>query len=439
MATTKKEEREDELEAAFAHIQNGNDWEASAEAAAAAARNDTSSHDDKNNDNSHTNNHYWQAAMEFAAAQRILERLGGGNKNQPKLNEPSDYRNSQGETEEDEIVPNTSETNDTIEDEDTKIMTLYQQQADEYFFRARKALLQAMKVENQVDEMLRQQQQRQQQQPQQQPPQQQEQGAAPTTTETMGSGCGADRLPDEIAHDRLELFSRLFARDCHKDMIQSAAAAAASSHPPDIQEMQSSIEQRLLQLNDSLPVGFKTSEQRMREINRGLNRLGFSLYSASEGNGLARTALPKSEEEQVNEIIAQARDEVALNQDTITNNSNPFTPLEPTATVANDGQVHQNDTADSDLDSIDDEKSDNSTVDDEPDLTLDQIRCIREKAVEAQVHLAQLIALLEIDQSGDAEIQFCPSTGKHTLNEARKLLQSAAIEWTSNRKEKDQK
>jgi len=448
------EEREDELlEAAFAHIQNGNDWEASAAAAAAAATaalNNQNSHDDDNHKKNarHTNNHYWQAAMEFAAAQRILERLGSAKTNQRTLNAPNDNLDNERETENDktETVPADKTNDHIVENEHKKIMTLYQQQAAEYFYRARNALLQAMTVENQVDELLRQ----RQRQPQ---PRQQEQGAAQTTTESMGDccGCGADRLPEEIAHDRLELFSRLFARDCHKDMIQSAAAAAAaaSSHPQDMQEMQSSIEQRLMQLNDSLPVGLKTSEQRMREINRGLNRLGFSLYSdSSEGNGSALlSAPPKSEDEQINEIIAQAKDEVGLNQGTILENINPLSGVEPTATVANDGQVHQNDTAESDPDSTndddddDDEKSDNSSVDadDKPELTHDQIRSIREKAVEAQVHLAHLIALMEIDEGGDAEIEFCPSTGKHALNQARKLLQTAAKEWTSNKKETDQK
>ena len=57
----------------------------------------------------------------------------------------------------------------------------------------------------------------------------------------------------------------------------------------------------------------KTSEERMDDLNKGLNRLGLSLYPQKQPfERFMKEEMPKDEDEQVEGIMAQARDEVAI-------------------------------------------------------------------------------------------------------------------------------
>jgi hypothetical protein len=221
----------------------------------------------------------------------------------------------------------------------------------------------------------------------------------------------------------LGVFARLFAKEPLLSATATTEQQANSRDADKVREQQSSLEQRLTQLNHDLPQGFKTSEQRMREINRGLNRLGFSLYSAADEGKKIGLEPPKSEMEQVHDIIAQAKDEVAMLG--TTTGGNNAEGAEATSACKNVDDVSSGDDSDLLNDSVDDSCAD--TVDQE--LTQKQMIRIRECAVDAQAQLAQLIELLAIDPEGDAEIEFEPSAGKRALTLARKFLAKANREW----------
>jgi hypothetical protein len=184
-----------------------------------------------------------------------------------------------------------------------------------------------------------------------------------------------------------------------------------------------------------LPSGFKTSEERMSDINRGLNRLGLSLYTQKEPFERFQEELPKDEDEQVDDIIAQAQDEAALEEKT--------------------GVLAGSKTAASQDDDNDDEDTASDDEESEEDLLLDDdqlaIKKIRRKVANAQVKLAKLLAFLDEakaakqeedeekdikgdDESSDDDIEKPDSTaylasGKKSLKGAQKDLKKALGEW----------
>lgn len=219
------------------------------------------------------------------------------------------------------------------------------------------------------------------------------------------------------AESRINTFSLLFSKTVE-----------------DIGEKTNMLEERLMELNASLPSGFKTDKERMAEINRGLGRLGLSLYPNSDhGSSSDIIQPPQSEEDQVAQIIAQAKDEVRY---------------EKPSTEESGGK---NDSADT---SVDDSTSDFEDSDDDSVSTddlmgesvLKNCKAIRHKVVKAQVKLAELVALLntepEINLSDDAEKKddddddnkegaagFDVEYGKATLTSARNYLNKALKEW----------
>jgi hypothetical protein len=257
---------------------------------------------------------------------------------------------------------------------DEKIRFLYSEQSNEYFDKARQTLIQALQEEIKQDE------------------------SAETPVRLT--------LSDEQARERLLVFAGLFAKD--DDVLLSSFVQTTK-------EQEFSLHERLAQLNQSLPKGFQTSDQRMREINKGLNRLGFSLYSSNDEANNKRYEPPKSTQEQVDEIIAQTRDEVAV---TASNGGSQHVPVETTSSAHDD-----------DDDSFSSNGNDESEASSETELDPEVIDSIRDKVVEAQAHLAQLLALLQADAEGDTEIEFQPQAGKHALQQARKLLNDSAREW----------
>jgi hypothetical protein len=260
-------------------------------------------------------------------------------------------------------------------EQETKIASLFALQAQEYFHRARISLIEAMKKEHDNEE---------------------ESGDDVTHSFTS--------LSEEDCHQRVELFARLFAPLA----VQEKEETPAKEH-------ELSLEDRLNELNASLPSGFKTDDERLRSLNRSLGRLGLSLYSAADQPkpfGLGDTS--KSESEQVAEIIAQAKDEVAL----LGNNA-----------VENTDVVDVEDEQQSLLLEEDEDSSIDLDEGDEANLTAEVCNDMQTKVVAAQASLAELVALLDVDRDGDAEIQFAQARGKKLLKDARLQLLQVSKKW----------
>ena len=80
-----------------------------------------------------------------------------------------------------------------------------------------------------------------------------------------------------------------------------------------ITQQAASLEERLLELNASLPSGFKSESERMSNINWGLRALGpSSTIATNEKPKLDLCTFPLSPEDQIVDIIAQAKDEARL-------------------------------------------------------------------------------------------------------------------------------
>jgi hypothetical protein len=221
---------------------------------------------------------HWDAAEAFDQAREILKQLADAT----DKNDNNDDHNQ--------------------EEEKNKIAALYQSQSREYLHRARESLLAAMNDESESD-----------------------QAPVESGTGTGGGGGGEEledpvylTLSDEDAEKRLRIFARLFSRELQlsvatvptKENADDDDNNSSINNEKPVLEQQSSLEERLMQLNASLPSGFKTSTERMQDINRGLGRLGLSLYSAADEK--PSLALAKSESDQVDDIIQQAKDELAM-------------------------------------------------------------------------------------------------------------------------------
>jgi hypothetical protein len=281
-------------------------------------------------------------------------------------------------------------------EEEQQIAQLYESKTKEYLHTSRQCLIDAMKQEKEQDE---------------------KEDATPFFSS----------LTDEQAEQRIRIFYSLFSKRLENTIPDESAAV----------DQQWNIEERLMELNASLPKGFKTSDERMTDINRGLNRLGLSLYDQKEPFARLQEQIPKDEEEQVADVIAQAQDEVA------TERKFSSDALPAKVPVIQD-------------DDDDDEDDDEDDDDEEGDLELDDdqlaIKQIRKKVVKAQVKLAELIALLdeakatkkredeEKDLHGDDSEEEASEkgadevlrSGNKKLKSARKDLEKALTEWTES-------
>jgi hypothetical protein len=202
-------------------------------------------------------------------------------------------------------------------------------------------------------------------------------------------------------------------------------------------ENQMSLEERLRNLNESLPSGFKTSEERMNDLNRGLNRLGLSMYEQKTPfSRFIEDSIPKDEDDQVVEIMAQAKDEVHF-ENAMAQNSTT-------------GMVKKSNEDDSISDVDDDSDSDGDELLDDEQLAMKKVR---KRVVKAQTKLAELVALIDEaealraneekkeeeaaltvnDDSSDdiskpeSEAHF--ASAKKKLRAARKDLKKATQEW----------
>jgi hypothetical protein len=224
-------------------------------------------------------------------------------------------------------------------EEEKQIATLYERQAREYLNQSRECLIDAMREEKERDE--------------------------------KEEKLLLSDLTDEQAEARLNTFSSLFSRKMESNIEDNAG------------ENEPSIEERLRNLNASLPSGFKTSEERMSDLNQGLNKLGLSLYTQKAPFArFMKDEIPKDEEEQVEDIMAQAHDEIDFEKNcTVTSE----TVSKPSASL--------------DEDDDDDDDDDDSEEEDEEDALLEDdilaMKKIRKRAEKAQVKLAELVVLLD--------------------------------------------
>jgi hypothetical protein len=198
-----------------------------------------------------------------------------------------------------------------------------------------------------------------------------------------------------------------------------------------VKEKTSMLEERLMELNASLPSGFKSDKERLADINRGLGRLGLSLYPNSNHGSASNIQPPQSEEDQVAEIIAQAKDQVMYEQPTETK--------EATVASANDDSSS---TSISSQESSDDSISVDDLLD-EP--TFKNRKAIRHQVVKAQVKLAELLAMIStepdiklndnekvdanVNDTEEQEAGFDVNYCKATLVAARDCLNKALKEW----------
>ena len=182
----------------------------------------------------------------------------------------------------------------------------------------------------------------------------------------------------------------------------------------------------------------------MQDINRGLNRLGLSsIVDTVNGSNAARPSIlkiepPKSTSDQVNQIIAQAKDEVALEAQ-----------LNIHGTKYNDhDDKNDSDISDDDdlmlMNSDDDEETDDDDSHNNERHVLKHKKILCEKISKAQVKLAELMAMLEehnacddIDVNGlnskQEIISFEEAHAKKTLLEAQSYVKKTLKIWDHHR------
>lgn len=271
-------------------------------------------------------------------------------------------------------------------EEHAKIVELYKDKSNHYRRVARESLIQALQEEKKQD--------------------------------AEGDDDGeivVSTISRQEAESRISTFSLLFSKTIE-----------------DVGEKTSNLEQRLMELNSSLPSGFKTEKERLADINRGLGRLGLSLYPNSNHGSSTDIAPPQSEEEQVAAIISQAKDEVR------------FEAKPAPSGGGDDGE--SDDTSDDDESSSSDSEDSVSLDDLVNEPILKNHKSIRHKVVKAQVKLAELVALLniepDIDLSEDATEKkddnnddeqgkgvFDVEYGRTILVSARGVLNKALKDW----------
>lgn len=310
----------------------------------------------------------------------------------------------------------------TESEEEIRIAKLYQAQCYEYFHRSRVSLIQAMEAEHQKDLA--------------------EGGTATdnamtgdndnesaTTTPTSNRKSPINRnyfcqsLSDEEANKRIRLFSVLFAketieiktlpiavlaseegtREIASPEAESVAVAAVGgggggeSKDDSGLEALSSLEDRLSQLNASLPKGIKTPKERLQDINQGMKRLGMSVYN--EGNNSTTNPLKveptKSMSQQVEDIIGQAKDEVAMGL------------VAPDDDGVSAASSHADDVISDDDYFSGDDGADSILSDEVPELQ--NVAKIQDQVAQAQAKLAELTAVLQTlpspEDQEEAEIQ----------------------------------
>lgn len=291
-----------------------------------------------------------------------------------------------------------------VDEEAARIAHLYHMKSREYFHRSRLSLIEALAKEDKTDEQ---------------------------RTATNNDPLKAT-LSDDDAECRVRLFMVLFSKEI-----------ALQSNDPEASFTQqaASLEERLMELNASLPSGFKSDAERMSDINRGLRALGLSsTIATSEKSKFDLCTVPLSPEEQIIEIIAQAKDEARI--ESIENRS-----------IGKCIVKTDQESIDSDFDDGVDVDPESDSSDNAPPLSHKNV--IRDRLVEAQVKLAELVALLsdqeQVTDNFDAKevnrenifsaggnavsgggFYFDEAYGQKLLRESRSCLTKALKVWSDD-------
>jgi hypothetical protein len=328
--------------------------------------------------------HFWEAAASFERARHLLKQLASQ-------------------------VPS-----DTADEELCKIYRLYQEQSYEYMHHARLALMEGLKEEMQTDLVAK------------------AAGVIGDGQDSTTHRYACQNLSDEDVKKRVKLFSSLFAQEV---TIESALVAIAdgtqheivdsiSTQQPSIQSQEASLEERLRQLNANLPKNLKSSDERLQDINHGMAKLGISLPVAP------LTFKPrKSASQEVEDIIAQAQDEVAMEQ-------------------ALSGGKDTVSTQDSVISDNDDDADDGSLLSNADSLLPDEVpvlqnvSVIQEEIAAAHAKLAELLAMLDDlpkeakQEKGDNQdgqpansTRLDPFYGKKMLQDAKQSVRKALRLW----------
>lgn len=267
-----------------------------------------------------TNKDYWSASSKFCNAMTILFELA-------VAMEPTSEKEEQ-------------------------ISTLYQNQCKEYLHRARKALVAALKAEDETDR------------------------SGDEDTDPIFI-----TITDEVAAERSALFGTLFSKQLDS---QGVAEEEEEITLEQVQNKQVSLEDRLKSLNDSLPSVLKSDKERMKDIDKGLKGLGLNLTSHLDVPKPSIAELPvASPEDQMAEIISQAQDEVRTDaligkKDGIMDDDN---------VTLTDDEAEEGDIV------LSDEESEIDLDNDIPKLR--NKKAIRSYIANAQAKLAQLSALFD--------------------------------------------
>ncbi|KAG7357367.1 CobW/hypB/UreG, nucleotide-binding domain containing protein [Nitzschia inconspicua] len=383
-ATPSSHSPEDSVEKAFGLLQDAKAFEANAE--------------------------YWKAAELYVQAQQLLQAL-------------SDEASREVAAIAADV---TSSDKPTTQEEQEQIARLYRDKAQEYWSQSRHCLIQAMQHEKSKDEVTA-----------------DNKTSTPSGNNKMNESTSSSLPPlicnlidDDQAKSRNHTFTVLFSRPIEdkEDVGVGTDAAASNNDNENVLDQQWSLEERLQELNKSLPSGFKTDEERMSEINRGLNKLGLSLYTQKQPFARFQDELkpPKSEDEQIEEIMAQAQDEVAFAK---SNGDDGGWTNKPTGKINGN---FEDDFSEDDDDDIS-EKGDELLEDDQLAL-----KTIRKKVIKAQVKIAELVALLDqakiakdkehkadddSSNSGNSGADAFLTSGKKKLRSAQRDLQKAMEEW----------
>jgi len=174
----------------------------------------------------------------------------------------------------------------------------------------------------------------------------------------------------------------------------------------DEQDQQLSLEARLESLNESLPSRFKSNTERMQEINQSLKALGVNTYSHADSE--PEIHIPASTEEQVNDIIAQAQDEArveALNKRSMMPSNEE------------DDDIVLTDEDSTSLEENDEDDASNS-IEDKAKLLNKKL--IRKSVINAQVKLAQLLAMIDGDSGGTEQNKSRKNGNKNDTQNAKK-------------------
>ena len=358
---------------------------------------------------------YWEAAKAYTEARRQLLTLTEQNSN-----------------DNDEAA------------EAAQIRQLYRSQARDYLHRARSTLVEALKQEDAADMALKLDQ-----------PTRHEQFAT-TDKDDVNNGKEDDDDDNGESLERIKLFAWLFANEQSLHVATEATATATETTAPE--EQQSSLEDRLRALNASLPQSVKSSDERMRELNKSLRHLGIAVPSSSTPkSNLFEVGAPKSEFDQVADIINQVKDEARM-QELHPDNKEEISSTMEAGTSSS--KVDISDAADKLVDSMmdavqaakslqtdgddndDDDDPEGSDEDDGDDgganpFMADDLAYFQDRVNEAQTSLAELNAMLERDQDDAAEdvgLLFDPDTGKHALDSALRYLQQVQKRWKEAKK-----